>query len=244
MLSNAQGMATGIIAIGLIWLYLLIRHGPVAALGACMVLSFAFPVWLKIDIGGMPVNIRTAVAIFNMAGFLLYPRRFHLEGKILVPLTLLDCGIAMMYLTHLASDTFSTGFTPFLLCRSYGEWVLPYVAGRYAVRNRNDLTWIAIWIGGLLLLLGAMACIESLTKVNPFEFVFGNRPTELAGRNASRFGLKRAFGPATHPIFFGMMIAVLMPWLACLWHPFESRQTRVIGVLAGVAAFTGIIFTG
>ena len=89
-----------------------------------------------------------------------------------------------------------------------------------------------------------MSCIESLTNVNPFEFVFGNRPTELAGRSAARLGFKRAFGPTTHPIFFGMMMAVLTPWLACMWQSFESRRMHALNVLVGAVTFGGIVFTG
>jgi hypothetical protein len=243
MFGDFEGWLLAVILISGVGLFLYIRHGPVAALGATMVLSFAFPVWVKISIGGIPVNIRTTIAIINLTSFLLRPRSFHPQGKILVPLTLLDFSVAITCLNHIISDAFATGFSHVLPCLAYGEWVLPYVAGRYAVRDLNDVKWIAPWALGLLLFLGAMSCIESLTKVNPFELVFGNRPTELAGRNASRLDLKRAFGPTMHPIFFGMMIAVLMPWLACMWEPRASRHVRTFAVVAGVAAFSGAVFT-
>lgn len=243
MFSNFHGWLFAFISISVVWIYLLIRKGPVAALGATLVISFAVPVWVKIDVGGVPFNIRTTIAIINLAGFLLRPRSFHPQGKILVPLTLLDCGIAMMYLTHVASDSFSTGLTPTLPLLAYGEWALPYVAGRYAVRNRDDLKWIAPWVVGVLLFLGVMSCCESLMKVNPFEFVFGNRPTELANRDGARLGLKRAFGPAMHPIFFGMLMAVLTPWFICIWHSFKSQRIRGLAIVAGGITLTGTIFT-
>lgn len=244
MLGNFEGWLLSIILISFVWILLLIRYGPAAALGATMVLSFAFPVWVNIDIGGVPINIRTAVAILNLAGFLLRPGKFHPQGKILVPLTLLDFCMAMICLTHIVSDSFATGLSPVLPCRAYGEWVLPYVAGRYAVRDRNDLKWIAPWVIGILLFLGIMSCIESLTKVNPFELVFGNRPTELAGRNAARLGFKRAFGPTMHPIFFGMLIAVLTPWIVCMWQSFEARRIRGLAIVAGMITLAGAVFTG
>lgn len=233
-----------VVLIAFVWLYLLIRKGPVAALGATLVLSFAFPVWVKIDIGGVPFNIRTAIAIINLTGFLLNPRKFHPQGKILIPVTLLDFCVAMICFNHVVADSFASGFTLLLPCRAYGEWILPYVAGRYAVSRRDDLKWIAAWVVGVLLFLGLMSCFESLTKVNPFEYILGNRPTELAGRNAARLGFKRAFGPTMHPIFFGMMISVLMPWLICLWQSSESRRLRGLTVLAGVVALAGTVFTG
>lgn len=239
MLGNFEGWVLSVILVAFVWLYLLIRKGPVAALGAAVVLSFAFPVWIKIDIAGLPINIRTAVAAITMLGY-----TFHPQGKILSPLTLLDCCVAMMWFCHVAADSFATGLTVALPCRAYGEWALPYVAGRFAIRDKQSLRWITPWVVGVLLLLGMTACFESLAKVNPFEFVFGNRPTELAGRNAARLGFKRAFGPTTHPIFFGMMISVLMPWLVCAWQSFESRRMRGVTLLAGVVALAGTVFTG
>jgi hypothetical protein len=243
MLSNSEGWCLSVCLVSCVWLYLRVRKGAVAALGATMVLSFVIPVWLQIKISGFPINVRTAIAVINLTCFLLNPRAYHSQGKILSPLTLLDCSIGMICITHIASDSFTSGFTPFLACRAYGEWILPYVAGRYAVRDRDDLTWIAPWVAGVILFLGAMSCFESLTKINPFEFVYGNRPTELAHRDGARLGLKRAFGPTTHSIFFGMLMAVLMPCLACLWQSFKSKRIRAFNVLAGVIGLGGTVFT-
>jgi formylmethanofuran dehydrogenase subunit B len=62
--------------------------------------------------------------------------------------------------------------------------------------------------------------------VNVAELVFGERPEELAPRNMSRFNLKRAYATAMHPIYFGMILAVLSPWLVCLLDKRESAATR------------------
>ncbi len=238
MLNTVQGWSLCLIFISVIWLYLMIRKGPVAAVGAAIALSFAFPVWIKVDIGGLPIDVRTAIACIAMLVYVV-----HREGRILSPLTLLDCCIALMCVSHIATDYFATGLTPILPFRAYGEWALPYVAGRYAIRDRNDLKWIAPWVAGVLLFLGVMSCIESLSTVNPFEVIFGNRPTELASRNAARLGLKRAFGPTTHPIFLGMVLAVLMPWLSCMWQSFESRKMRAVTAFAGLVGFAGAVCT-
>lgn len=239
MLNNLQGWSLCVIVVFFVWSVLLIRKGPVAALGASMVLSFAFPVWLEVDVAGVPVNIRTAIAILGLLAFLFPPQRM----KVLNPLTLLDFCIGFMCVTHIVSDSFAERFTVSLPFLAYGEWVLPYAAGRFAVRDRKDVKWIAPWVAGVLIVLGIVSCIESVMKVNLFEIVFGNRPTELANRKALRFGLRRAFGPTTHPIFFGMLIAVLMPWLAGLWQSFESKRARMVSMLAGLISFGGTIFT-
>ncbi|MEJ7591900.1 MAG: O-antigen ligase family protein [Planctomycetaceae bacterium] len=239
MIGNFEGWVLSVVLIAVVGRYLLIRKGPAAARGAAMMLSFAFPVGIKIDIGGLPISIRTAIAGITLFGYAVHP-----QGKILSPLTLLDCCIAMFYLVHIVADSFATGFTIMLPFRSYGEWALPFVAGRFAIKDRHALKWIAMWVVGLLLLLGAMSCIEAMTKVNPFETLFGNRPQEMFRRSEQRFGLKRAFGPTMHPIFLGMMIAILMPWLVTMWQSFESRRTRGLTILAGIVALAGTVFTG
>ncbi len=233
MLSSSAGWLFGVISITLIWLVLLIRKGPTQALGAAVALSFVFPVWATIDISEVPFTIQTTVLCIAMLGYAIHP-----QGKIISPLTLLDFCIALMYVTHVLADTFATGLTPSLPLLAYGEWALPYVAGRYAVRNEEDLRFIAPWIAGSLAFLGVVALVESLTVVNPFEVVFGNRPVELGHRAARRFGFKRAFGPTTHAIYFGMMMIVLMPWLVCLWQAAKTRQAKI---RTAVAALLGII---
>ncbi len=238
MFSNFEGWLFSVISILCVWIYLFIRKGPVAALGAAMVLSFAAPVWLKLDVAGVPINVRTAIASITMLGYL-----FHRDGRILSPLTLLDCCIAMMWVCHVASDTLVSGATAVLPFRAYGEWVLPYVAGRFAISNRNDLKWIAPWVIGVVILLSLTSCFESLAKINLFETVFGNRPVEMANRDAMRLGFKRAFGPTMHSIFFGVMIAVLVPWLTCGWDQISSKYARWMAACAGLVSLAGTFFT-
>ena len=64
---------------------------------------------------------------------------FHPKARILSPLTLLDCCIAMMWICHVTSDSFATGLTFALPLSAYGEWALPYVAGRFAIRDKESL---------------------------------------------------------------------------------------------------------
>jgi hypothetical protein len=238
MLSSTAGWLLAVGSITVLWAYLLIRQGPRVALGAAMVLSFAFPVWIRMDIAGLPFNVRTAVAAIAMLGYSLHPR-----GKIILPLTLLDFCMALMCIAHVTADTFAEGFTATLPLRAWGEWILPYIAGRYAIQSRDDLKTVAPWAVGVLVFIAIAAVFEALTKVNPFEVAFGDRPVELSKRTLERLGLKRAFGPTTHAIYFGMLMAMLMPWLVCLWQSFESRRIQALTVAAGIIALAGAVST-
>ena len=234
----SEGWLFGVCSIAAVWVILLIKRGPAQALGPAIALSFLFPVWLKVQFAGVPFDIRTTITALALLGYICHP-----DGKIRSPLTLLDFCIAMMWCSHVVSDIYADGFNATLPLRAYGEWVLPYVAGRFAIRDRQSLAGIAPWIAGVLVVLGILSCVESISKINPFESVFGNRPSELAYRGSQRLGFKRAFGPTMHPIFFGMLQATLLPWLAFYRQPGQTREVRVIIWCAFLISVAGIVCT-
>ncbi len=238
MLPGMQGWLLAIISISAVWLFVLFRRGPMPALGAGIVLSFAFPTWVQAEIFGLPFGITTTMACITLPGYV-----FHRDGKIISPLTLLDISVGLMFVSHILADSVATGFTIALPFAAYGEWVLPYVAGRFAVKSNKDVGFIAPWILGVLLTLSLASIYECLSGFNLFEYIFGNRPVELAGRNAQRLGFKRAFGPTTHPIYFGMLIAVLAPWLVSFWQLSRTYAFRSLAFIAGAISLAGAVGT-
>jgi hypothetical protein len=238
MFSNAAGWALAVSAVTAIWLVVLLRKGPVTALGIAVVLSFAFPVWLKFEIVGLPFGVRTTVAAVAMIGYAVHP-----SGKIISPLTLLDLCVAMMVVVHVLADSMATGLTTALPLRAYGEWALPYIAGRFAIRDCTDLPVIARAVLGVLVLLGLMSCVEAVTRINPFELIFGERPLEGFPRTVSRLGLKRSYGTVLHPIFYGMLIFGLMPWLTAFFTSHSARALRVAAAIAVLVSAAGVTAT-
>jgi hypothetical protein len=238
MLTNSEGWLLAILSVSVIWLVLLFRRGPVAALGVGMVLSFLFPTWIKATILGIPFGVSTTMACITLMGYSM-----HRDGKIISPLTLLDISVALMFLTHVLADSIATGLTLALPFEAYGEWYLPYLAGRFAVRSDKDVRSIASWVIGVLMVLSVASVYECVSGLNPFESIFGNRPVELAGRNAQRLGFKRAFGPTTHPIYFGMLIAVLTPWLVSFWQLSRTYAFRSLAFIAGAISLAGAVGT-
>lgn len=238
MLSNTEGWLLAVGSISIVWITLLIRTGPGLALGAATVLSFAFPTWIRLDVLGLPLDVRTAVLCITLSGYSLHPR-----GKIISPITMLDICVELIFVAQITADSFATGFRWTVPCVAYGEWFLPYLAGRFAIQDRRDLRTIAPWVAGVLIVLGGAACFECVTHVNPFEVVFGNRPEGLFKRTHERFGLKRAFGTTMHPIYLGMLLLVLMPWLISLWQSGQSLRIRKLTILAGMLAVAATIAT-
>ncbi len=138
-----------------VWLVLYVRRGASQALGAVVVLSLLVPVWIKTPIMGGG-NCRTVVAIVGLIGFTVYRR-----GRILTPLTILDVFITIMSLVHLAADVYADDWHVMIPFRAYGEWVLPYVAGRFAIQNRIDLKTLVPWVVSVLVVLSFCGMVES-----------------------------------------------------------------------------------
>lgn len=238
MLTGTPGWLLCVVAITIVWIVLYVRRGPAESLAAAMVLSFLCPVWVKLTIAGIPLTVQTTIAIIALLGYTVHPR-----GQIWTPLTMLDVCIGLMCVVHALSDGLVDGVSVVLPIRVYGEWVLPYVAGRYAIADRTSPDEIARWVPAVLIVLGVASVVEAVTRVNPFELVFGERPLEGFPRTASRLGYKRAYGTVLHPIFYGMLMLILLPWLSVLMTRERTARERSLSIIALVVTAAGITGT-
>ena len=62
--------------------------------------------------------------------------------------------------------------------KTWGEWMLPYVVGRFGIENSCDLISLAPWAVAVLVALSLRGLVDALSGVNPFEVVFGDRPID------------------------------------------------------------------
>ena len=222
-----------------LWAVVLWKRGPQVALGVACIAAMLMPRWYELQLAGLPFDMRTLIAIIGLTGILLHPR-----GQIRSPLVLLDAIVAALVITHVASDTLNVEFTPWLPLRAYGEWALPYVTGRLAVRNGLDIAGIIPWAAGLLVTLSGLAIFEAVSRINLFDVVFGP-PLEVAGqekfpRNVLRLGFLRSLGPTEHAIFHGLVQLSLLPWA---WAATRSDRFRKLGWFALVVGVVGIFAT-
>ena len=118
----------------------------------------------------------------------------------------------IIWMAHISADVTADGWTFATLFRAYGEWILPYVAGRLAIKTADDLKLLLPWVSGVVIALSLCAIVESLLGFNVVEMLFGDRPVAGFARNASRFGMKRAFVNTMHPIFYAIQLLILAPF--------------------------------
>lgn len=228
MLGTTVGWIFCVGVIVVVCAVLCFRKGPIFALGICLALSFVVPVWLKIPVLGVPLSVQTTTAMISLLVFAV-----HSPWKIRSPLVLLDVLLACLVIVQALSDHYHGWSIPRAGLLAYGEWALPYVAGRYAMREIRSLETLAKCISGVVIILGAFGIIEMILGINGWELLFGQRPFNGTPLNLGRFGFKRAYGPTLHPIFFGLLILTLTPWPLALvrWAKEVPEKGLAIGAL-------------
>ncbi len=215
------------------------RHGKLSMLGVAMAMSLLAATWFQISVAGMPVNVRTATAIIFLTAF-----TFHSPRLIFSPLTLIDCVVACLVLWHMVVDAYFGEPVFWTFAAAYGEWVLPYAAGRYAMLHRDALSELSPWFVGVGAFLACAACLEACLGINFWESLFTKVDGEVLRSSGKRFGIYRAIAATRHPLFLGTAFLLLIPWAMSLIDSSSNNpKRRHAGVLGLVAILIGLVAT-
>ena len=212
------------------------RTDPAIALGSSMILSFAFPSYWAVEILGAPISITTASAVVCLIMYLA------VGGKLWCRVSICDVAVNAVMLTHIAADFQHEG--PAAIPRAYGEWLLPYAAGRYALGSVSRMKHARIHIA---IALGSMLLIHALDLVAgqniAFEITQAFTDWEAPMR-AKRYGLVRSSGLAEHPIFYAGALMALIPVavLASMKDRMDQPVWRYLAV-GGVSLFVFILLS-
>ena len=182
-------------------------RGPVAALGWGSLITLVFPCWLTQTFVGVPIDLRVATSLILLIANVVHPRR-----KITWSFSAGDWAIFVVYFIHVISDWREDGMIIAHVVRAFGEWSIPYIAGRLAVQTITDWRRLTPIVVAIAIVLAGWAITESVTHANPATMIFGTRPADRTPELQIRNGFKRAEGPTRHPIWFGMIQGLLLPW--------------------------------
>lgn len=194
----------------LLWGWL--AYGPRWALAVGWGMTILAPVWFGRTLGPLALDTRMIVCLFLM-GLVALTAAVRWGGRWLLLDGLMVALVGSLMISHTLGDRLS----PAVLWSIFSGWMLPYVLGRLTFQTIAEFR-SSLWVAaGVCLVLFLLSMSESITKVN---FV-----TAIASRGASygfgaqyRWGLKRATGPLTHPIYFGLLLVMLLPWaLEAYW---------------------------
>lgn len=184
-----------------------VTRGSQAALALGVALVLCLPSWMYRDLGGLRLDIRQAVCFVLIACALFDPRA-KLGGRIV----LCDLLVLALALANLASEMLNDELvTATMIVNFLAFWILPYTIGRLVRLDAEGLKQALPPIALGTAILAAFTVVESITRINVIHLITGHGGSLQAAQDI-RWGLRRAEGTLTHPIFFGMALVMTLPW--------------------------------
>ena len=165
------------------------------------------PAWLAVTFRSIRLDPTLAVAAATL-GVALF-RRFR---GVRTTWTVSDILLAVLCLTFVVSDALTRTLIPGSLFELLRMWVLPYVLGRMFVgdggEEQRSFPIVCVLVAGL----SAFALIEAISQANVLARATGMHWPLLDTSEGFRWGLKRAQATTNHPIYFGLLLALVLPW--------------------------------
>ncbi|TWU56879.1 O-Antigen ligase [Rubripirellula tenax] len=178
--------------------------GPTLTVRTGWLFTLLVPTWMMRNIGGLEFDLRllTAMVLIPLALF---------SGRLLRKPSWIDVCVVCFVAIGLFSVYRNQLVSPTTIAAVFSVWMVPYVMGRILVTSMNDLRALVPWACCACIFLSAWSIFESTTGINPLN-VLAQRSGSFNAEHDGRMGLRRAEGPLGHPIFFGMVLALLFPW--------------------------------
>lgn len=216
------------------------RNGKQYVLGAGMAVSLLAGTWFEIDLGGTEINVTIATAIILLVVYCTHSWR-----EIFKSLHVMDYLIAALAVWLGLVDFVHDGFQPALAAEAYGQWILPYAAGRYAFMHRGSMSKLAPVFVSVAAFVSIAAVVESFTSWNLWEAAFVPVDDEVRRTAGQRYGLLyRAIGPTRNPIFLGIVFLTMLPFAVDLVSRADaSTRIRALGWSGIVLIALGVLST-
>ena len=178
------------------------RRALLLAVAICVVV----PNWLLRDVGALVLDLRVATGLIALL-CLLFDARHRWQYQFVVA----DALAILLTLSAITSESLNDGAAPSKMLAIACQWLLPCALGRFALVDTRGLYDLNSSLAATGAMLGLYAAIEAVTRVNVAHWV-GGFGGSLQGLTDIRWGMKRAEGNLTHPIFFGLSMVLLLPW--------------------------------
>jgi len=210
-----------------------------------IVVLLLVPSWMSFQLGGVRFDPRTFCAVAYLTGVLLQDYDQQWGGG----WRLSDLFILLMVLAATISQFYWASVMPLAPFDQFRDMVFPYLVGRFFIRSARDIKSILPAFCICITLLALYAIVEATTKKNQMELALGRpwfvgEPAFDPNETDLRWGLKRAYGPQTHSIYFGLTFAMFLPW--SIEAAVQSWQRRGPAWWKLVPFFTlaGVVCTG
>jgi hypothetical protein len=167
------------------------------------------PVWFYVPWRSLHRDVRSATAVAVLLASMMQP--FAHRGRMVLFLS--DFLLLLLIVIMVASNVVNGNLAPLMPVDLIREWLLPYLMGRLFLQSSADVDRILPVFCWIALGLSLLSVAEGISKVNVLDWFFKNNWQQF-GMEAlgERWGMKRANGNQSHPIYFGVTLAMLLPW--------------------------------
>lgn len=222
-------------------LYVASNEGGGSALRKGFLLAaLLWPTWMTFNLRSIRLDFRIIQAIVGCALLVGFPPR----RKIIFQFCLADAIVFALFLSICVSQYLSGGLAPLTAFDIAFTWLSTYVVGRLFLQSPEDLKDLVPIAKTILLLVCVLALVEAFSKMNPVNTLLGKRFGILESGEGYRWGLKRAQGNVSHPIYNGFQLILFLPLALevarCGW---RSAKLSWLSVLTPVVLGAAIIVT-
>lgn len=197
----------------LIWIAVL--RGSRDALAWGVAIALTLPTWNFYQISSVTLDYHACLGALLVACIILQAPSQWTSRLVWLDFLVMAFAV-LMYVSVVRIE----GFRVSHLYHYPALWVLPYLLGRLAFGSEEDLRRFVTPMALAILVLCGLAMVEAVVRVNLLLNLAGS--SSWYEENSYRFGLKRAEGPTEHPIFFGMLLVLFLPWALS-----AARQARL-----------------
>jgi len=181
-----------------------LARGPRYAAIATLVATLLIPIWLVVIVGAVVFDLRMAFALAGI-GYVVWKQK----NVTYFPLAT-DFVIVTIVAVQITSELLSSTPTITTIVDTAMQWLVPYVLGRVAWRSFQDGKQLLPALVMTCAILSAWSVLESVARVNVVNALLGHAGS-LQSQLDLRWGMRRAEGPLSHPIFFGLQMVMLFP---------------------------------
>lgn len=182
--------------------------GGAALRKSFIVVALLGPTWMTYNLRSVRLDFRIVQAILALSVLIAFPPK----RPIVFRPVLTDVLVLALFCSLCTSQYLAGGLAPLTPFDIGFTWLATYFVGRLYFQAPADLGELSKVVAIMLALVSALALIEALTKMNPVNTVLGKRFGILESGEGYRWGMKRAQGNVSHPIYNGFQLILFLPF--------------------------------
>lgn len=208
--------------------------GGVALRKSFLIAALLAPMWMTYNVRSIRLDFRIVQACLAFGFLLAFPPRYPLRLRPLFA----DFAIVGLVGSLCVSQYLSGSLAPLTPFDIAATWLPTYLVGRLYFQSADDVRRLAPFAVGVFCIAATLDVFEALASVNIVNAMFGKTFGILESGEGYRWGMKRAQGNLSHPIYNGYQLVLLLPLVigAAVSCAQSGRRFRGLLVVPLVAA--------